>query len=53
MNPNIYFQDIELGEKIGPIERVVTDEEVLKFVAVGDHNPKPSRFTSREIAQKP
>lgn len=51
MNPNIYFQDIELGDEIGPIERVVTDEDVLKFVAVGDRNPKPSRFTSREIAQ--
>ena len=51
MNPNIYFQDIELGDEIGPIERVVTDEEVLKFITVGDRNPKPSRFTSREIAQ--
>ena len=51
MSSNIYFQDIELGDEIGPIERTVTDEEVLQFVAVGGRDPEPSRFTSKEIAQ--
>ena len=51
MSSNIYFQDIELGDEIGPIERTVTDEEVLQFVAVGGRDPEASRFTSKEIAQ--
>ena len=51
MSSNIYFQDIELGDEIGPIERTVTDEEVLQFVAVGGRDPEPSRFTSKDIAQ--
>ena len=51
MSSNIYFQDIELGDEIGPIERTVTDEEVLQFVAVDGRDPEPSRFTSKEIAQ--
>ena len=51
MSSNIYFQDVELGDEIGPIERTVTDEEVLQFVAVGGRDPEPSRFTSKEIAQ--
>ena len=51
MRSNIYFQDIELGDEIGPIERTVTDEEVLQFVAVGGRDPEPSRFTSKDIAQ--
>ena len=51
MSSNIYFQDIELGDEIGPIERTVTDEEVLQFVAIGGRDPEPSRFTSKEIAQ--
>ena len=51
MSSNIYFQDIELGDEIGPIERTVTVEEVLQFVAVDGRDPEPSRFTSKEIAQ--
>ena len=51
MSSNIYFQDVELGDEIGPIERTVTDEEVLQFVAVGGRDPEPSRFTSKDIAQ--
>ena len=51
MSSNIYFQDIELGDEIGPIERTVTDEEVLQFVAIGGRDPEPSRFTSKAIAQ--
>ena len=51
MSSNVYFQDIELGDEIGPIERTVTDEEVLQFVAIGGRDPEPSRFTSKEIAQ--
>ena len=51
MSSNIYFQDVELGDEIGPIERTVTDEEVLQFVAVGGRDPEPSRFTSKAIAQ--
>ena len=51
MSVNIYFQDVELGDEIGPIEKIVTDDQVIEFVSIGDRTAEPSRFTSKEIAQ--
>ena len=51
MKPAVYFQDVELGDEIGPIERIITSKEVLQFVTVGSRDTEPSRFTSTEIAQ--
>ena len=51
MKPAVYFQDVKLGDEIGPIERIITSKEVLQFVTVGSRDTEPSRFTSTEIAQ--
>ena len=43
------FEDLELGDEIGPLETEVTDESVLAFCQVWD-NSIPNRFTDRDTA---
>lgn len=53
MNTNIvYFEDVELGDDIGPITRTVESDQVLEFVSLRESDPKPSRFTSEEAAKE-
>lgn len=44
-----YFEDIELGDDIGPEETVATDERVASFCEVWKA-PKPNRFTDLKTA---
>ena len=46
----LYYEDVELGDEIGPVHREVTDEQVRQFVSVGGAERGPSRFTSAEVA---
>ena len=46
-----YFEDVELGDEIGPLEKVATDEGVVDFCTLWG-NPIPNRFTSEEEAAK-
>ena len=46
-----YFEDIELGDEIGPVEKVATDEAVADFCDVWGA-PGPNRFTNLEAANK-
>ena len=50
MKKNLYFEDVEIGDDIGPIKRSVTDEDVIGFVSVREKEITPSRFTSNEVA---
>ena len=50
MKKNLYFEDVEIGDDIGPIKRSVTDEDVIEFVSVKETEITPSRFTSNEVA---
>ena len=43
------FEDIELGDEIGPVETVATDELVASFCEVWGA-PKPNRFTDLKTA---
>ena len=53
MNTNIvYFEDVELGDDIGPITRTVESDQVLEFVSLREPDPKPSRFTSEAAAKE-
>ena len=45
------FEDVELGDEIGPLETEATDAGVISFCQVWD-NPMPNRFTDPEAAQK-
>ena len=48
-----YFEDVDLGDEIGPLERAVSDDEVVEFTTLsGQGGNRPSRFTSDEQAEK-
>ena len=47
----IYFEDVDLGDEIGPLERVARDQDVIDFCQLWG-NPMPNRFTDQEIADK-
>ncbi len=47
----LYYEDIEIGDDIGPIERMVTDEQVAEFQAIRERGPQPSRFSDDAIAR--
>ena len=44
-----YFDDIELGDEIGPVETVATDEGVASFCEIWNA-PQPNRFTDLQAA---
>ena len=47
------FDDVELGDEIGPVETEATDEAVLAFCqAWGDMRFTPNRFTDPKIARE-
>lgn len=46
-----YYDEIELGDEIGPIEKIATDDEVSNFCEVWG-TPGPNRFTDAETAAK-
>ena len=46
-----YYDEIELGDEIGPIEKVATDDEVSNFCDVWGA-PTPNRFTDAGVAAK-
>ena len=45
------FDDVEIGDDIGPVERVVTDRQVRRFLAIRENDPGASRFTDDEFAK--
>ena len=47
----LYFEDVELGDEIGPRETEATDDGVLAFCQVWD-NRTPNRFTDHAIAEE-
>ena len=47
----LYYEDVEIGDDIGPQERVVDVEQVRRFLSVRGGTPVDSRFTSDEYAK--
>ena len=45
------LDDVDLGDEVGPVERIVTDDQVIEFTQVWGREEGPTRFTSREKAQ--
>ncbi len=45
MNPELYYEDVEIGDDIGPVERIVNREQVDAFLRIRGGMPGPSRFT--------
>ena len=50
MNEKLYFEDVDIGDEIGPIVRSVSDDDVIQFVSIREKTVAPSRFTSKEFA---
>ena len=48
----LYFEDVEIGDDIGPKERIVDVEQVRRFLSVRGSTPVDSRFTSDEHAKR-
>ena len=48
----LYFEDVELGTDLGPIERSVTDRQVVDYVKIGKMRSGPSRFTDADSAMQ-
>ena len=48
-----YYDNVVLGEDLGPLEKVVTDEAVREFSAIWRGNAaRPSLFTEPEVATR-
>ena len=47
----LHFEDVEVGDDLGPVERTITDEQVQAFVEIWGAESGPSRFTSEEVAK--
>ncbi len=46
-----FFEDVELGDEIGPLQKIVDDAEVVDFCQQWG-NPMPNRFTDPAIAER-
>jgi acyl dehydratase len=47
----LFFEDVELGDEIGPLEKVALGADVAEFCSIWG-NSSPNRFTSMEEATK-
>ena len=47
----LHFEDVEVGDDLGPVERTITDEQVQAFIEIWGAESGPSRFTSEEVAK--
>ena len=48
----LYFEDVEIGDDIGPVEWTVTDDQVAEFVRNWGEWSQPGRFTDAEFARQ-
>ena len=52
MSPDLYYEDVEIGDEIGPLERTVSRDQVDAFLRIRGANPGPSRFTDDAQARR-
>ncbi len=45
-----YFEDVELGDDVGPMETTISTEQVVQFTRIWGQSDRPSRFNSAEKA---
>ena len=46
-----YFEELDLGDEIGPLETQASDDQVSSFCRIWDRET-PSRFTDPEVARQ-
>lgn len=53
MSRDLYFDDVEVGDDIGPVQRTVNKDQVVRFLSVHQgRDTGADRFTSDEAAEK-
>ncbi len=52
MADDLWYDDVDIGADIGPVERVVNLDQVEKFLSIRRTEGRLNRFTSDEAAQK-
>ena len=52
ISSELFYEDVDIGDEIGPLEKVVTDEQVLEFLQVWGRMGRSSRFTDPEVAKR-
>lgn len=48
----VYFEDVEIGDSIGPLERTVTTEQVREFLGIWRRERNDARFIDAEAARR-
>ena len=48
----LYYEDAEIGDDIGPVQRVVSGAQVAEFSRVWRAESEPSRFSDAEVARR-
>lgn len=51
MSAELYYEDVEIGDELDTIERIVTLEQVQSFLAIRGGVSGPSRFTDDAYAK--
>lgn len=52
MNSELYYEDVEIGDDISPMERVVDRDRVVRFLRIRSDVSDPKRFTDDAYARK-
>ena len=48
----LYYEDVEIGDDIGPVHRTISDRQVREFVGIWVPGRDTSRFTTEETARE-
>ena len=48
----LYYEDVEIGDGVGPVRRTITSEQVREFVGMWAHSRDTGRFTESEKARE-
>lgn len=52
MSSELYYEDVEIGDDISPMERVVDRDRVVRFLRIRNDVSDPKRFTDDAYARK-
>lgn len=48
----LYYEDVEIGDGVGPVRRTITSEQVREFVGMWAHSRDTGRFTESGKARE-
>ena len=48
MSNNLYFEDVDIGDEIGPITKSVSDDDVIQFVSISFLIPENVLYCTKD-----